>query len=614
MSIRAKWIALMLAVVLMLVGMQVYYGGNGSTGRSSGQKATAETTYEWWIYSGTSTEYYDTYGENPSVQYTLQKGYGPENKKIAINFLEPPAGTEADNYTRMLASGDLPDIIDAVISDPPRVMVEKGYCIELTEYVEQYMPNYVALVHSDNEIYINTVEVDDDGNEHYYAIFQIYDAPETIFQGYMYRRDWLVKYGTNPATGEAFTGGYTAPDDVDSWEDDVVFPSWCDAEKQAKGLELVPEWDGTYPLFISDWEWMFEIFEAAQKDLGITDKYCISLYYPGYTWSGGLLSCFGGGVNVWYQDAEGKVHFGGYEEPFKTYLQCMNTWYSKGWLDQDFMQRTSDAFYRIDSTSVRQGLIAMWNGQQSELGGRLDMHDGGYTEGIYAAAAPYPINDIYGSESCRYVTPNCVMGGGLVSGGVLVTTAAKDKDLATLCAYLDQFYSMDGALIKTVGLSAEQAASLTDSTFYADYGLEDGAYFANEDGQLEKSPVLASDSGQLATAAGFSKAPGLKLNAGLNQGYAPNFQKSLEMWSLHENTAFFQGSRTTNAMSQDDTSTYSAIMTKVLDYMNKNCANFITGKSNFEKDWDKWCTVLKKYKVDQITELLQPYVDKYPFR
>ena len=55
-------------------------------------------------------------------------------------------------------------------------------------------------------------------------------------------------------------------------------------------------------------------------------------------------------------------------------------------------------------------------------------------------------------------------------------------------------------------------------------------------------------------------------------------------------------------------------MTKVLDYMNKNCANFITGKSNFEKDWDKWCTVLKKYKVDQITELLQPYVDKYPFR
>ena len=25
----------------------------------------------------------------------------------------------------------------------------------------------------------------------------------------MYRRDWIVKYGTNPVTGEAFTGGYT---------------------------------------------------------------------------------------------------------------------------------------------------------------------------------------------------------------------------------------------------------------------------------------------------------------------------------------------------------------------------------------------------------------------
>ena len=54
MSIRAKWIALMVAVVLMLVGMQVYYGNIGGT---SGQSASPETTFDWWIYSGTSSEY-----------------------------------------------------------------------------------------------------------------------------------------------------------------------------------------------------------------------------------------------------------------------------------------------------------------------------------------------------------------------------------------------------------------------------------------------------------------------------------------------------------------------------------------------------------------------------
>ena len=593
-SIRTKWIALMVAVVVLLVGMQVYYGNIGGT---TDQSASPETTFTWWIYSGTSSEYYSNYAENPAIQYTLQKGWGPEGKTIALSFLEPAPGSENDNYTTMLASGDLPDIIDAVISDPARVMVEKGYAIEMTEYVEQYMPNYVALTHSSNEIYINTVSVDEDGKEHYYNLATIADGYDSVFQGFMYRRDWIVKYGTNPVTGAAFTGGFTDPEDVDSWEDDVVFPS-----------------GGTYPVYVSDWEWMFEIFARAQEDLGITGKYCISLYYPGFTWSGGLLSCFGGGVNVWYQDAENKVHFGGSEEPFKTYLECMHAWYEKGWLDHEFFQRTSDAFYMIDSTSVRQGQIGMWNGQQSELGGRLDMHDGGLTEGIYVAGAPYPINDIYGPDNCKYIQPNCVMGSGLTGGGVLITPTAKDKDLATLCSYLDSFYATEGALIKRFGLNAEQVAEFGENTFYADNGLADGAYFLNEEGKYEKNPVLVNDSGQLNTAVGFNKAPGLQLNAVVDLGLSKNFQASIDLWSLYPNTAFFQGSRTTNEMSQEDTVAVTAIHSKALEYMYKNAANFITGKSNFGKDWDKWCTILKKYKVDEASKIYQYYVDNYPFR
>ena len=611
MSIRAKWIALMVCVVLMLVGMQVYYGNIGSGGA---QSASPETTFDWWIYSGTSSEYYDNYAENPAIQYTLQRGWGPEEKGLAFSFLQPPPGSEADNYSTMIASGDLPDIIDAVINDPAPVMVEKGYALELTDYVLEYMPNYVALAHSNNEYYINAVSVDDDGNEHYYSLLKFLDDYASVFQGYQYRRDWVVKYGTNPETGAVFTGGYTDPDDPDSWEDDVIFPSWCDAEKREKQLAIQPDWDGTTPAYVSDWEWMFEIFTRAQADLGIEGKYAISLYYPGFTWSGGLLSCFGGGVNVWYADNDGKVHFGGNEEPFKTYLQAMHNWYAQGWLDQDFNQRTSDAFYQIDDTSVRQGQIGMWNGQQSQLGGRLDMHDGGLTEGIYVAGAAYPINDVYGPESCQYVAPNCLMTGGLTGGGILITPKAADKDLATLCSYLDSFYAEEGGLIRTLGLSADQVAEFSDNTFYTDNGLPNGAYFINDAGEYQKDPVLASDSGQLSTAVGFNKAPGLELVANVNLGLADTYQASLDQWLVYPNTGFFQGSRTTNEMSQEDTKTCGDIQSKVLEYMTKNCADFITGKSNFEKDWDKWCTVLKKYKVDSISEIYQYYVDKYPFR
>ncbi|MBP5728232.1 MAG: hypothetical protein J6Y48_14270, partial [Clostridia bacterium] len=445
MSIRAKWFALLTAVVVLLVGMQVYYGGLVT---QSGGNASPETSFEWWIYSGTSSEYYSNYSENPAIQYTLSKTWGPEGKTLALNFLQPPPGSENDNYTTMIASGDLPDIIDAVICEPPRIMVEKGYALELTEYVEAYMPNYKALTHSNQEIYYNTVTVDEEGVEHYYAISTIRDDYDTIFQGYMYRRDWIVRYGTDPSTGEPFAGGFTDPEDVDSWEDNVFFPSWYNEELKAYALSVCPDWDGTDPFFISDWEWMFEIFTRAQAELGITGKYCMSMYYPGFTWAGGLLSCFGGGTNVWFQNPEdGKVHFGGIEDPFKTYLECLHNWYEKGWLDHDFNQRTSDAFYQIDSTSVRQGQIGLWNGAQAELGGRIDMHDGGLTEGIFVAGTALPINDIYGPDSCRFVQPNCVFGSSLTSGGILITPTAKDKDLAALCSYLDYFYSEEGGLI-----------------------------------------------------------------------------------------------------------------------------------------------------------------------
>ena len=594
MSIRAKWILLLTCVVLMLVGMQVYYGNLGGT---TSQSASVDATFDWWIYSGTSSEYYDNYAQNPAIQYTLTKTWGPEDKAVAFNFLEPPPGSEADNYTTMIASGDLPDIIDAVIIDPPRVMVEKGYAIELTEYVEAYMPNYKALVHSNNELYYGAVSVDEEGNEHYYCLITARDDYDTVFQGYMYRRDWLVKYGANPQTGAAFTGGYTDPDDVDSWVDDVVFPS-----------------GGTDPVYVSDWEWMFDIFATAQADLGITDKYAISMYYPGFTWSGGLLSCFGGGVCLWYQDADNVVHFGGTGAPFKTYLECLRAWYEKGWLDKDFNQRTSDAFYAIDDTSVRQGKIGMWCGVQSELGGRLDMHDGGLTEGIFVAGAAYPINDIYGPDECKFVQPDCLMGSALSSSGIVVTPKAQDKDLATLCSYLDYFYTEEGGMIKTLGLNAQQVAEFSDNTFYADYGLTDGAYTLGEDGVYHKSAVLVNDSGQLNTAVGFNKAPGLQIIGKVDLGYADTYQASLDRWTQYPNTGFFQGSRTTNEMSQEDTKACEDLQSKALEYMTKNCANFITGKSNFGADWDKWCTVLNKYRVDNATAIFQYYVDNYPFR
>ena len=122
----------------------------------------------------------------------------------------------------------------------------------------------------------------------------------------------------------------------------------------------------------------------------------------------------------------------------------------------------------------------------------------------------------------------------------------------------------------------------TENTFYTDNGLADGAYYIGEDGRYRKSDVLVHDSGQLNTAVGFNKCCGLELVRAVDLGYADTYQASLDTWSLYPNTGFFQGSRTTNAMTQEDTKAMGDIHSKALEYMTKNCADFITGKSNFE--------------------------------
>ena len=126
--------------------------------------------------------------------------------------------------------------------------------------------------------------------------------------------------------------------------------------------------------------------------------------------------------------------------------------------------------------------------------------------------------------------------------------------------------------------------------------------------------TLVNDSGQLNTAVGFNKCPGLVLVDKVDLGYAPSYSASLARWTKYPNTGFFQGSRTTGEMSQADAKICDDIHSKTLEYMGKNCANFITGKSNFDKDWTKWCTVLNKYKIDQAIGIYQYYVDHYPFR
>lgn len=190
---------------VMAAGLLSGCGGGG---------ASSDTSFTMWIYQGADASYYTDYADNPVMQYLTSQTWGEEDKKIDLEFWVPAAGTAADSYSTMMGSGDYPDILDMSISDSPKILYEQGIILDLTPYVEEYMPNYTAYLDAHPEMK-SWALTNIDGEEKYLHVMSFNEDYGYTYCGYQYRRDWIVKYGTNPVTGAAFTGGYTDPSDPD---------------------------------------------------------------------------------------------------------------------------------------------------------------------------------------------------------------------------------------------------------------------------------------------------------------------------------------------------------------------------------------------------------------
>ena len=569
---------------------------NNGTDNGGNNAASKETKFSWWIYKGEESSYYTDYRDNPAVNYMLTKTWGPENKTMDLEFLLPAAGSEKDNCVTLIGTGEYPDIMDMVVY--PGSITElytEGVAMDITDYVEQYMPNYMAYLDAHPDLKATAMNVVN-GEKKYLGLYSYSDGVAEMWGGYEYRRDWIVKYGKNPKDGSSFAGRYTETNedgtqDNDSWEDNVVFPS-----------------GGPDPVYISDWEWMLDIFQTAIEDQGITDGYGMSLYYPGYFAVGDLVCGFGGAGGGWYLNKENKIEFGQESDNFRAYLQCMNTWYKNGWLDKAFAEHVSDQFYSIDETKVRSGKIGLWYGVSSLFGGRLDSGEG-YLKGIVVAAASQPINDIYGTSKEQNIIPYQMYQPGLEGSMTIITDKAKDKDLPTLFSFLDNLYAEEGSLLKTLGLNKEQYNETQDALYTA-HGLTDGAYFQNDDGTYQAAEKVLKDGGSLASAVKANRITGLAKVQGLTYANSKTKQHYLDMWVMYESTGTLKNSFKSQ-LAEDEASKVSKTETNVTEFCTKNVPAFIQGKQDpFNDDnWNSYLKALSKYNPDTVTQIYQNLYD-----
>jgi len=315
-----KKITSVILAVMMLALMLSSCGGNGetkttaegttkateSTKADSTTKATEATKTEQTTEAATeSGEYKFPDGANLSVwieglEYDAEIGISTrsdmlcwqvieEMTGVKIDWVEPTYGTKADSLAILLASDELPDLFFSKISDFSAFgglssLIDQGIILDLTEYIDKYMPNYASYLYSSEEYQRATVTADGKIG----MIIPFIPQPEGPWLGYVVRKDWLDDLGLD------------VPVTYDDWHEMLT------KFKEEKGA--------TSALWLnsraSDQE---GIFGAA---FGITGL--------------GMDA-----ENAFFQK-DGKVYYSCLEQGYKDYVTMIAQWYSEGLIDPDF--------------------------------------------------------------------------------------------------------------------------------------------------------------------------------------------------------------------------------------------------------------------------------------
>ena len=535
---------------------------------ASGDTAAAEDMpaetidYTWLLSYSLDSVYAEHYEDLPVARYWMDMVWDVDGakQKVNVSFAMPPAGSEQDNFNTLIATGEYPDVISMdYASQTAAALYDEGIVLDLTEYVEKYMPNYTAWMNEHPDV---AGQMKNDGK--ILQLYRVNDIMGRQWGGFMYRRDWVVKYGTNPDTGDAFTGGYT-DDTKTEWKDDVVFPS-----------------GGGDPLYISDWEWMFEIFEKALEEEGIEDGYAVQNYYTGYYSPDELISGFGDGSTGSYVDRDGIVRYGALQEGFRNYVRAAHHWYEEGWMDPNYEERSSDVvWFQIDSASVYSGKVGLWYGLVNQTGNGLDAGDPA-TEGICVYAAAQPIDDVYGDAAKRNLTPTVFYGDSIVRTGACITSKVDEDRLPALLTAIDYLYGREGALLRQYGFSKEQQDELQDP-MYLKYGCDGWTTYTDEDGEdiLEKSKVLTEEG--LGDALTMIRVIGMDINDNVDNGDTPLAAHCYEQLGLYTPTGNIT-SMVTGQYTPDQPEEAAMITSNANTYLSQEVPNFIAGRADVEDD------------------------------
>ncbi len=311
---------------------------------------------------------------------------------VYIDYVLASADTAAQDLMLMVSAGDYTDLIDSVESlynGGADAAYSNEIIQDLTEVIDDYMPNYAAVLASNEEYYKDTIN--DAGQR--LVIYTLFEEDRPVEMGTVIRQDWLdaLKMDT-PVTYDDFY--------------DVL-----SAFKSNYGATL----------------WL--------PSTGVPNGNYLSAGYGVANYCGSTTA-----QQPFYQ-VDGTVKYGPLEDETLDFLTMMHQWYTEGLIYPDFINNMAP--FATDASVIADGSVGIWY----DVTGLLAMH-----QSVGEAADPnfslMPIPDAKKSED---ETNHLRISNDLVDGnGICISVDCKDTEAAA--KWMDYLYTDDGRTLRTWGL------------------------------------------------------------------------------------------------------------------------------------------------------------------
>jgi putative aldouronate transport system substrate-binding protein len=505
-----------------------------------------DVTLDWFMgFEGSTLNYMpDGTMESHQVWTWLR-----ENTGVNINLNVVDKTNETTQFNLIIASGDFPDVMPGGdYAAGVEAAYEEEIFLDLSDYVEENMPNYWTIIHSDQTL---LSDVTDGGK--LLAIYAVKDQvanPSGI--GTFIRKDWL---------------------------DDL-------------GLDVPQTYDE-----------LTDVLRAFKTEKGATEP--MSLFNTVSMQNGLLMGGFGvsaelsssgmdsSALNAYYQE-DGQVIYGATADGTRKFLSWLHQLYNEDLINFDNMlNRETNPFSDLNAGEAANGSTGYIFSNQPFGGNYSVMAASQYGDENCNWWPVQDVAEVAGEHIPFYEEVNLVD-----MTSLAISTQCENVDVAL--QFLDFGYSYEGSLLYNFGFEIGSGHDV--ETWYYDENGEpvfDGP-------SINAIAATNIASGVIAT----KDLAGVVFDTRLSFEFDERELSCMDAWSTNKSADNILGSVT--QFTAEEGTTASAIYSDILTYVGTTTLQFINGDLDIDDDtaWNNYVATIEGMNLASLTEIVQGAYDR----